>query len=83
MDQSLIFQSDAPLCVVVMTSNDGVLETIEEFLISVSTSDSDVNLGPIPTATISILNDDGSQQIQMIVLHYVFMSFRCDCLIGE
>ena len=81
--QTIIFTSNDPVCEDVAIIDDSTLEEIETFLISVSSSDSDVNLGPIPTATISILNDDGRQQIQMIVLHYAFMSFRCDCLIGE
>ena len=81
--QTIIFTSNDPVCEDVAIIDDSTLEEIETFLISVSSSDPDVSLGAIPTATISILNDDGRQQIQMIVLHYVFMSFRCDCLIGE
>ena len=59
MNEVLTFQSSGQLREDVMTSSDVVLEDREMFQISLSTSDPDVVLGSIPSATITILDDDG------------------------
>lgn len=53
------FQSNDALCENVTTIEDEVLETAEIFEISVSSSDPNVSVGAFPTASITILDEDG------------------------
>ena len=53
------FQSNDAFCENVTTIEDEVLETAEIFEISVSSSDPNVSMGAFPTASITILDEDG------------------------
>ena len=59
LEQTLTFQSSDDLCLDVFTTDDSVLEDTETFHITVSSSDPDVTLGDIPSASMVILDNDG------------------------
>ena len=63
VEQIFTFQSNDPLCESVLVENDTVVEDTETFLMSVSSTDPDVNLGQFPSAVITVLDDDGNISI--------------------
>ena len=62
VDGTIMFQSNRPTCTSVTIIDDDVLEDRETFMISLSSSDSDVNTG-IDSASITIIDDDGISKL--------------------
>lgn len=54
----LTFQTNDPLCEDLATVDDTVLEDSETFQIIVSSSDPNVTLGSIPSASVTIMDND-------------------------
>ena len=63
LEQTLTFQSSDDLCLDVFTTDDSVLEDRETFHITVSSSNPDVTLGAIPSASMVILDNDGKHTL--------------------
>lgn len=67
MNQLFIFQSNTPMCASVNITDDGVVEDMEVFQVILSSSDPDVNIGTNGTASITILDNDGTDTLKLFV----------------
>lgn len=60
VNQLLTFQSNVLMCTNVNITNDNVVEDMEVFQVILSSSDPDVIIGTNGTASITILDNDGT-----------------------
>lgn len=69
MNQLFIFQSNTPMCTSVNITDDSVVEDMEIFQVILASSDRDINIGTNGTASITILDNDGTDTFKLFVCY--------------